>query len=1006
MPLRALSLFFVLLLSYTAAGAQDRVSVRVRVRSTSPDAPSYVALVPPHHPWRQPLAEKLTSGAAATFSVPPGRYRVLASAPGHGVVTLGPLLVSADARNDYELTLPPLERIRGVVRDVHGKPVPNATIADVNALIEAPLGRLSELAMQHFGASWRTTSASDGSWSLALPADASNPLVAEAPGHAAAWRANSRGGDAPVELLLGAGGALRVALDRRDPAFIVTLTQSGGTAPIPAAWQPQYWARRTVQPQLEWPSLATGTYDLYAQHADPRAFVKAVKLASVTIEPGTEREIKVALPPAQAAAANATSLFLDTIPRGRMAGLEAFGRDAAGLPKRIRHAVEEVSGGLLLHLNSAEASAPFFAVSNDAFIQPEDGNVAAITDLAGGSLRVVPAEPSLPLPRTGTVAFHQCNQVENVAVPVAVGKEGHITFPAPAGCTAFVVSFPPFAPLVFTRGLPAGDPAWLGDYRLYAAARAAVRVVSADDAPVANALVSVTASSAPGVKQALPLATRRSQPDGWAYFEGLPPGRELNVSATAPDAEPSLPEPFRIEPGGEARIDPLRIARPATLTVEPQLAREFRERFPKSHIEMIVLDAVDSAAEQRRESAGEREQITFERMRPGRWLVTALVATGTSMQPLRGPEIEVKPGDALKIEPMFTPLVFRGRVTSGGRPVEGNIDIRGSRRTDPLPSVALSKTGEFEAILERRGTYEVDVRVRPPARMIWIGDVAFDDPAQPIEIALPAGAIALTVRAEGKAVANASASARMQRDASEGVHRFDLIPVKTNAGGAATLNDLLPGTWVVSVQDESGRVAEKSVTVAGKDPVPVTIELREPPAIRGRVTESFGAPVPAARVTCIVPGADGLPSTSAALTSEDGTFSIPRQPSGRGPVLCGVSSFSGVQAYRVNPGTDAELVLPAETASLQLVSLPPLHRLSTLWLASPDGRLAEVSEYVRGTAASPVLSIPAMAAGRWKLVRVSSLGEWLALTNGGGMLTPLAEVSLNPGDRQRLEVSP
>ena len=217
---------------------------------------------------------------------------------------------------------------------------------------------------------------------------------------------------------------------------------------------------------------------------------------------------------------------------------------------------------------------------------------------------------------------------------------------------------------------------------------------------------------------------------------------------------------------------------------------------------------------------------------------------------------------------------------------------------------------------------------------------------------------------------------------------------------------LLPGTWVVAVRDESGRMAEKRVAIAN-EPVPVELELTDALAIRGRVREAFGAPASGARVTCLVPAADGLPAAATTIAGDDGSFVIERRPANRNAVFCSVHSFGGVQGYRVTPGQEAELVLPSETSTLEVTGLPPLHRLSTFWLLGEDGRIVDVSPSLRTLGDSTTVLVQALAPGRWKLMRVSSLADWVALTaGGGGLLAPVVEVTLEPGGRQRMNVSP
>ena len=52
----------LVVIAMASAAAEPDGAVAVRVRIAGASTPAYVALVPPDRPWRQPLAETLTSG--------------------------------------------------------------------------------------------------------------------------------------------------------------------------------------------------------------------------------------------------------------------------------------------------------------------------------------------------------------------------------------------------------------------------------------------------------------------------------------------------------------------------------------------------------------------------------------------------------------------------------------------------------------------------------------------------------------------------------------------------------------------------------------------------------------------------------------------------------------------------------------------------------------------------------------------------------------------------------
>ena len=982
------------------------VKIVVEVSNETSGGGAYVALVPPDRPWSRPAAEKIGSGAEAILEVPEGEYRIVAGFRRLGVKISDPVTIRATRRNEFRVALPAMRAVTGTVRDERGQPLADVTVGDVNAFVEAPLGNASELAAHHFGSDWRTKSAADGTWSLLLPESATNTIVAESAGYATTWRSQNQAGSKPIDLVMHGGATLRLAFDREAPEFVVTLTAKGESPSVPPAWQAQFWARRVLKTAIEWPSLAAGDYDIYAQQWDPRTFSHAVKLGTVTLPSGGTRELQLELPPAKAASKSVATLLVRPVPRFDAATIEAFGRDGNGTPRSMPRASEKVSAGTLLYLDTTGFSAPYFGTTSDRFVVlplRDDGTsaIGSVRDLAGASLQVKVVSENLRLPVAGIAIFHGCGKPETIAVPVAVAKGGKVTFPAPADCTSFVLDFEPFSPIVFPRELSLGDPVWLGERTLTAAGSAAVRVARDDGSVVESAIVSVSARTDGGLEASVPIASMTTGPDGWARFDRLPAGPELAVVARDADGDRSVIENIRADPTQPKIVDPLRMPKPAGLIVEAKLDPGFIEQFPGGHIETLFLDPLDGAAERRTEKVNESNRFEFRRLLPGRWQLGAIVTAGRGFQPVLGEQIDVKAGETRKMEALIKPLVFRGRVSGDLADLSGNIDILGAARSDLVPSVEASASGEFVAILPRRDTYFVGVRPRKTGQMIWVGNTPFVDPSQPVEIRLAQGAIVAHLRADGKPLAGAMVMARMEHQPATDLPLI-AWPVKTGPDGEARIEGLLPGQWVVFVSGKGQ--AQKNVTVSNTEVAFADLEVTSGLAITGNVIETFGAPVSGAKVTCLLPGPDGVPYMRVAFTGDDGSFDIGDRVPSRTTVLCGVTSFNGAQGYRVVAGEHATLVLPANPATLRVTSLPAMGRFSGLWLVSRDGRMIEVSPYVPRLPGAVALTIPALAPEAWKLVRVSTPAEWMALTTGGGALAAIVDVTLRPDERKTVDL--
>lgn len=159
----------------------------------------------------------------------------------------------------------------------------------------------------------------------------------------------------------------------------------------------------------------------------------------------------------------------------------------------------------MIHLNAAAARAPFYGVTNDRFLAMADGE-AEVMERAYAGLHVRSGDPTLAVPGAGTAVLHQCGHTAQVVVPVAVKKDGTVSFAAPADCRGLRLAFDPFGPLTLPRSLAAsGETEWLGDFTLYAAGTAGVRVVNDGGTPVAEGTVNIHARTATA-GDALPVA--------------------------------------------------------------------------------------------------------------------------------------------------------------------------------------------------------------------------------------------------------------------------------------------------------------------------------------------------------------------------------------------------------------------------------------------------------------------------------------------------------------------
>lgn len=1024
-----LATFLLAMLSANAAPpATQGVVVTARVRAATGVAirDAYVGLVPEWRTSSQPLMEQLVEKGVCRFRVQPGTYWLVAGAPGYGVTSFGPFVVSG-WEMDVPVELSPLQPASGIVRDEAGHPIDGARVSTLNAAIPSPLGKLSELAARHLASDWSTTTDKEGAWKLRLPQGAV-PLLFEAPGRAAEWRITPADHSIAVDVPLAKGAELTVSTDRGDANLVVTLARddSGAASTIPGGRQPLVWARSAKASVLTWESLPPGTYTIYAKYPDPRYFMQAAtKLATVTLAAGQEQRIEVVLPPVRPRASSSAALLLQDLTREDLGkDVQAFGRDAQGRSTPLEHFVEEVMGGSVLHLNAEASGPPYFAMTEDRFFSAHPAlaeavreadaapSTAAVHSRADADVLFRSLEKELQIPQAGLARLRDCRGGGDVIVPIEIRSNGFARFSAASECRSLVIELEPFEPVVTNRVLHEGEQS-LGEFVLRAAAAADVRVTRDPGGEIVDgATVRIMTIGDDAERDANPVVIAETKTDdaGWAHFTALPPHRELRAIAETAAGEKSEASLLRLTPRGHGLVDPLSVREPASLTIEAKIDPAFQARFPSTHIlTLFVRPAEPFRQSEKLQQNVSDEPIRFGPLAPGRWLVTALVKVENSYAPFELEAVELKAGDARRIAPRITPNLFEGIVTSEGAPVVAKVMLEDGDRVLSFPSDA---RGLFHVVLEKPGLYRVAVeRLSAQSNDIPIGDVAFTDPSRRIEIAIPNGSSVIARARIGDHPVPARTLITMTRRRETGlVDRMTARGRFTNAAGEATFDDVAPGGWTFSVQDnESRNAAEKSVSIEPGENQTVNLELIDSTAIEGTIRDLGGLSLPRARVECLYLGPGGNLIRAGAVSDAEGHFAIdltaPPPPS----ALCSVvGPLGSVDAVRMTPGERVDFTVAAASATLRIADWGEQQNPDSYWLVTPDGRPVSVKG-VAGTLGQPgaPLAIPALAAGRWKLVRIESPQQWSALARGlGASLPAVAEVNLRAGAPEKIQLNP
>ena len=595
-----------------------------------------------------------------------------------------------------------------------------------------------------------------------------------------------------------------------------------------------------------------------------------------------------------------------------------------------------------------------------------------------------------------------------VVVPIEIKPDGVARFTAAAHCRSLVLELDPFEPVVSYEVLQKGAQS-LGEIVLHAAGSADVRVARDPGGEmVAGATVRVTtmdeflgASKAVIVKEAV------TDDRGWAHFAGLPPNRELRLIAETTSGDTSDAAVLRLTPRERGVVDPLNVPEPAALIIDATIEEAFLARFPATRVSTLLVDPAD----QRRRSERRQENTTempmrFGALHPGTWSVGGVVYVDKTYSFFELEDIELKPGETRRIDARITPDVFEGMITSEGKGVAARvlIDDRGK-----ILYFNADDTGVFRVVLQHKGVYRVTAsRMKAQGNVFPIGNIAFTDPSRRIEIAIPAGASVKTRVRMGDGPPPRSTVWASQRDDKGVIDRTTARGRSTDPAGEAVFEDLAPGVWTFSVRESESRSgAEKSITVVAGEDQTIDLDLTDAAAIHGTTRDLGGSPLPRARVECLFIGPVGNPDRASAISTSEGKFEIDLTAPSPPSALCSVVGPMGtVDAVRLSPGPRVNLTVPGATATLTINNWPKAGGADRLWLVAADGRaigLRSVAMHLgqHGTA----LTIPALAVGRWKLVQLQTMPQWLALAKGvGASLPSLAEVTLRAGTTERIEL--
>lgn len=792
-------------------GAAAPLTVSVRTEGASEEV--YVGVVSEGGRFPEPDAEtRVRRGKNALFSLGPGRYFVVAASRGHETVIQQ---VSLQGSNDrrIEIALPAASLVQGRVIDQSGNPVKGATIQQVRGALNASVGFFSRAALATVGPDWIATSDEAGRWSMPASRSDRIPVVISARGCAPAFfsldpRLPS------YETKLARGGGIRLHLAGYTPGTLVKL---GRTIPARSAdseararWE-EPWLVREAAPLVEWPAVGAGEYEIFAEPPGAPFSGDAQRIATVAIMDAT-RELTAEV---DSSRWTKKPEVQSALVRGRKpADLVIRSFFVHGAPVAFR--ADLAPGGTRVEWRRSDDE-HVVALTDSEILTPsvESDFVTLLTPSprADASLSLVADDD---IPTEATVSLSDCSDRRLALYHVAIDKGGGMSFPVPAQCHNLVLSVPGYESVLRSVALTPGGWQNFGVVHLVAGARADV-IISSDDTAQASSVVISATIRGDDERRPVLVAQRQIGADGIAVFDGLPVGRPIEFEAEArPDVRFGHAS-VTLAPR-DHQLVMLKLQLPAEVKVVAAVHSEFAALVPGSRVTSVVLtpirgSAAATRAETRTETVDERGLAIFRSVPPGRWLMSAVLAAGSSPQPIRIRDFDLAPGESRSFRETVRPVVFRGTVTRGGLAVTGSIGIADQTRVGAIRRrVSLDQVGAFSIVLPDSGSYDVEV-VPTGEQKVRIGEVRFDDPAQLVRVALPTAALTIRVITD-KGAPVAHASVELERAVSESRMRRRGI---TSDGGVATFQSLEEGTWQIRVTTTGGSAMASATARTGEE---------------------------------------------------------------------------------------------------------------------------------------------------------------------------------------------
>jgi hypothetical protein len=1047
-----------------APPASAHLTVPVTAGAEATSARPYVAVVEETSLWSAPAREAvLDEGETEVdWALPPGRYRVVAGAPGYTVEYGAGFELPAAAAHTERVDLAPLVAVEGRVTDEQGGAIAGATISDLRQLVFGFAKRLTPLGEAHLRANFETVSDEDGAFQVLLHPQAGHYLVVGAQNRTPRFFANLRAGAAEAilrEVALAPGSSLEVRWpEAADPAPYdrVQLVPAPGTTvsglDLPAVLA--VWARPVGgapgPTAARWHSLPPGRYELWLKAPRHGAHdLVPHPLATVELAPGQHRDLDISLPKAEVAgtapsAAGAPALLLLSapLPERELESLRVHAWRGEA-PEEAPFTAKAVSGGLLLEVAGGcrpdgllvlTSESRVGAVSLGSATRCAEARSVELFPRADVTARLA-APPGAELPGSARLTATPCVAVAGdpvMELAARISDGGRLSVPVRADCVDLTARVGDFAPVTWAGlDLEPGQTRELGSQRLLHGAAVLARVLSSvDGRPLDGVAVSVvereraSAALRGGAETATGLPSGVTRQGGWVRLYGLPPGRDLVVLLWGEGRRVPHPAADLVLAENEERVlDALELPPPTELTVEIKVSPRLEEieAVPyKVYLRAIDPGAIDLGLSR---DVGPDRVVRFEDLPAGRWRLEGIARIEDGKPfPAASAALELVSGEKRTFVLELADSLYRGRVTYEGLPVEGSLSVTPVSPADRRGmNVRLSSEGEFRLPLEGPGTYTVQVFDARDDRFsdATIPEVRFEDPEETVQVQVPEGRLAgHLITADGDPVPDARVEVRSRQDLEGGrfleTRRFR----SADPSGSFAIQGLTPGAWTVAAKANELE-SDPRVVQLGPDERVESLELVLEPAgrVSGTVYDGFGRPVPGARLL-VTP----YPGSSAELvpvlrteTDPLGRFELSTSSGERLANLEVITPAGTAAAFRSRLQPDMEVQLPPMGGPL-LLDLPCGQRRT--WISGAYFLVDDAGAYLpvptlgsaERSSEGPcrlLREIPGIGVGAWRIVEVRALAQDALLMMGQGILLEhLEELASWPGAMNRVTVKP